>query len=50
MKAGGQPFTSHILKTWPGVNMPSLKKIQRGYWTAFKHATHQHSKQERDDE
>jgi hypothetical protein len=23
---------------------------KNGYWTAFKHATHQHSKQERDDE
>jgi len=38
------------LKTWPGLDLPSLRKIQRKYWTAFKHATHQHSKLERDDE
>jgi hypothetical protein len=30
--------------------LPSLRKIQRKYWTPFKHATHQHSKQERNDE
>jgi hypothetical protein len=49
-KAGGQPFTSHVLKTWPDLDMPSLRRSHRKYWTAFKHATHQHSKQERNDE
>jgi hypothetical protein len=49
-KAGGRPFTSHILQTWPGLDLPSLRRIQRKYWTAFKHATHLHGRQERDDE
>jgi hypothetical protein len=49
-KAGGQPFTSHILKTYPDLDIKELRRIQRQYWTAFKHATHQHSGKERDDD
>jgi hypothetical protein len=49
-KVAGQPFTSHILKTYPDLDISKIKRIQRQYWTAFKHATHQHSRQERDDE
>src|SRR6266516_3347971 len=49
-KAGGEPFTSHILKTQPKLDIVALRKIQRQYWTAFKHAVHQRSQQERNDE
>lgn len=49
-KAGGEPFTSHVLKTYPKLDIKKLRSIQRQYWTAFKHATHQHSGQERDDD
>jgi hypothetical protein len=53
-KAGFKPFTSHILETrpaaQPALDIPKLKRIQRQYWTAFKHATHQHSGKERDDD
>lgn len=48
-KAGGEPFTSHILKTWPDLDIAKLRRTQRQYWTAFKHATHQ-SGEERDDD
>jgi hypothetical protein len=49
-KAGGVPFTSHILKDRPDLNIAALRKIQRQYWTAFKHAVHRHSQQERNDD
>jgi hypothetical protein len=49
-KAGGEPFTSHILKTWPDLDIKKLRRIQRKYWTAFKHAAHQHSGEERRDD
>ena len=48
-KAGKEPFTTHILKTYPDLNIKQLRKIQRQFWTAFKHATHQGSGIERDD-
>jgi hypothetical protein len=49
-KAGAEPFTSHILKTQPDLDIRELRKLQRQYWTAFKHATHRHGGQERDDD
>ena len=51
-KAGGEPFTSHIMETHLDLknDLKRLRRIQRKYWTAFKHATHQHSGQERDDD
>jgi hypothetical protein len=49
-KAGAEPFTSHILKTYPDLDIKNLRRIQRKYWTAFKHATHQHSGEERKDD
>ena len=49
-KAGGQPFTSHILSTVPNLNIGKLKKIQRQYWNAFKHATHIGGDKEREDD
>jgi hypothetical protein len=49
-KSGAQPFSSHILKTFPDLDIEGVRKRQRQFWTAFKHATHQHSGKERDDD
>jgi hypothetical protein len=49
-KAGGEPFTSHVLKTWPDLDNKTVRRLQRQYWTAFKHATHRHTGAERDDD
>src|SRR5262249_48898249 len=49
-KAGGQPFTSHMLKAFPHLDVGKLRRLQRQYWNAFKHATHQRSDRERDDD
>lgn len=49
-KAGGQPLVSHILKTHPHLDMPELRRLQRKFWTAFKHTTNQHTGEERDDD
>jgi hypothetical protein len=49
-KRGAQPFTSHILKTFPDLNIREIRQKQRKYWTAFKHATHLHGEGERDDD
>jgi hypothetical protein len=49
-KAGAQPFASHILKTFPNLDIEDVRKRQRQFWTAFKHATYRHSGKERDDE
>ena len=49
-KAGGQPFTSHILKTWPDLEIKKVRSLQRQFWTAFKHATHRYGGEERDDD
>ncbi len=49
-KVGTEPFTSHILKTNPGMDIKELRRLQRQYWNAFKHATHRHSGKERDDD
>ncbi len=49
-KAGAQPFASHVLMTFPEMKIQEVRKLQRQYWNAFKHATHQHSGTERDDD
>lgn len=49
-KAGAEPFASHMLKTIPGLDIIKLRKLQRQYWTAFKHATHPGGKKERNDD
>jgi|SRR5215831_11057825 len=49
-KAGAEPFTTHILKTQPHLDIKKVRRLQRQYWNAFKHAAHQHSGQERDDD
>jgi hypothetical protein len=48
-KAGGEPFTSFMLKTNPDLDIKTIRKRQRQYWTAFKHAT-THEGDERDDD
>ena len=49
-KAGGEPFTSHVLKTFPDMDIRQVRILQRKFWNAFKHATHQYSGEERDDD
>ena len=49
-KVGGEPFTSYMLKSHQELDIKMLRRIQRQYWTAFKHATHLHSGKERDDD
>jgi hypothetical protein len=49
-KKGGQPFTTHILQTHPDLDIEKVRKLQRGLWNAFKHATHGRKGKERDDD
>lgn len=49
-RVGAEPFTSHALKTFPEIKVQEIRKLQRQYWNAFKHAIHQHSGEERDDD
>jgi hypothetical protein len=48
-KAGAQPFVSHILQTQPHLDIKALRKVQRQYWNAFKHALERHGRAERED-
>jgi hypothetical protein len=36
-KAGGEPFTSHVLQTLPDLKIKEVRRLQRQFWTAFKH-------------
>lgn len=49
-KAGREPFISNILKAHPDLEIRKIRQLQRKYWTAFKHATHVNSHEERDDD
>jgi hypothetical protein len=49
-KAGGEPFSTHILKTFPNMDIADVRRLQRQYWTAFKHATHFNKDERKDDE
>jgi hypothetical protein len=49
-KAGGEPFSSHALATFPDLSIGQLRKLQRQHWTAFKHATHLGGQERNDDE
>lgn len=49
-KAGGQPFTSFMLKTNPDLDIKRIRRLQRQYWTAFKHATTQSGDERNDDD
>src|SRR5262245_9471682 len=48
-KAGSETYVSHVLKTYPDLNIKDIRKIQRQYWNAFKHAT-THGGEEREDD
>jgi hypothetical protein len=47
-KKGKQPFAEHILATFPDFDIARIRKVQKQYCNAFKHATTQKGK-ERDD-
>jgi hypothetical protein len=47
--AGGEPFKSHILETFPVSNLKEIRKLQRQYWNAFKHATERDGKAREDE-
>ena len=49
-KAGAKPFTSHILQTIPNIDVKEIRKLQRQFWSAFKHPINLHTRQERDDD
>src|SRR5450759_2779662 len=49
-KAGAKPFTFHMLQSHPDLDIAKLRKLQRQYWTAFKHATHLGTGKERQDD
>lgn len=49
-KSGAEPFTSSILETNPNADLIGIRKLQRKYWNAFKHATFPHGGEERDDD
>jgi hypothetical protein len=37
-KTAGAPFRSHILETFPDMNVAEIKRLRNRYWNAFKHA------------
>lgn len=47
-KAGQEPFVSHVLATYPDMDMRSMRDLQRSYANAFKHMNNPNG-QERDD-
>ena len=47
-KAGAKPFSSHAMATFPDMDIKELRRLQRQFWNAFKHATTRDGK-ERDD-
>jgi hypothetical protein len=55
-KAGREPFVTRILRDNPEIDLRKLRRLQRQYWAAFKHATRRVGKGrssrevERDDE
>jgi hypothetical protein len=49
-KAGAKPFSSYMLRAHPDLDIAKLKSIQRKFWNAFKHATHQGGEKERNDD
>jgi hypothetical protein len=38
-KAGAEPFSTHILATFPDLDIRTIRTTQNQYWNAFKHAT-----------
>jgi hypothetical protein len=37
--AGAEPFVSHVLRTFPDIDLKEIKNLQRKFSNAFKHAT-----------
>ena len=37
--AGHEPFSTHILKTFPDMDKGELRRLRTKHWNAFKHAT-----------
>jgi hypothetical protein len=48
--AGVEPFVSHVLKTFPDMDMPKIRNIQRKYSNAFKHAMTRNGQDRQDTE
>ena len=48
--AGAEPFVSHVLKTFPDMDMPKIRSLQRKYSNAFKHATTRNDQDRQDAE
>ncbi|HVI12045.1 MAG TPA: hypothetical protein VM822_04165 [Pseudolabrys sp.] len=38
-KAGAEPFSTHVLATFPSLDIQKIRRLQNQYWNAFKHAT-----------
>ena len=38
-QAGTEPFSTHILKTRPDLDIAKMKSIRNQFWNAFKHTT-----------
>lgn len=39
MHQGVEPLSTHMLQTFPDMDMAELRRLQRQYWNAFKHMT-----------
>src|SRR5262249_5663734 len=37
-KAGEKPFSTHVLATFPDIDIGKIRQLQNQYWNAFKHA------------
>lgn len=44
-KTGAKPLTSHLKNVNPGIDIKEIRRLQRQYWYAFKHATYQNGKE-----
>jgi hypothetical protein len=42
--AGGQPFASHARATFPDLDLKEIRRMQRQFWNAFKHAHSRNSR------
>jgi hypothetical protein len=49
-KAAGAPFRSHILETFPDMNIADIKRLRNKYWNALKHALGRDGLERQDEE
>ena len=49
-EAGAKPLTSHMMEVMPDIDINEVRKQQRQYWNAFKHAAHQSGKERNDND